>query len=92
MDSRIVNYSSSSEDEAVDPSTRISPPEPLPMFLKSDNKLELELNNQKELHQNRTRSFAHKEGNWASHVFIDCRYNQRIEIDKILTLLYHSFL
>jgi hypothetical protein len=79
----LVNYSSSddgseTEVEINDISKAAVPgckrKVQLPMLLPSETK-KARIVDQPEHHQNRVRSIPHTEGNWASHVYIECDYH-----------------
>lgn len=80
MMKNIVDYSSSDteEEEKLESRTVQSKttklPRRLPMLLQIENEKKDESNLSVD-HQMRVRSILHVEGNWATHVFIDCRLN-----------------
>lgn len=65
----LVEYSSSESDEGDHPKAAKS--QKLPMLLPLKKKEASE--DEPEEHLGRTRQFGHVEGNWATHVFIDCK-------------------
>jgi hypothetical protein len=74
----LVNYSSSeseSEDEVPlkpqEITVKSKTTNKLPMLLSIDKKTNCDKDNPED-HQMRQRSIPHVEGNWATHVFIDC--------------------
>lgn len=76
----LVNYSSSSEDEVSNKEDFDEPVAPLikrklklPMLLPVESKKSRNTIESGEWHQNRIRSIPHAEGNWASHIFIECK-------------------
>lgn len=68
---KLVEYSSSeSEDESSSkPAPAVACAMKLPMLLKVETSAHKDSPSD---HQNRTRQIPHVEGNWATHVFIDC--------------------
>lgn len=71
--SKLVEYSSSeSEDESRSkPAAAVASTMKLPMLLKVESSVSRR--DSPSDHQNRTRQIPHVEGNWATHVFIDCK-------------------
>lgn len=68
----LVNYSSS-ESEAEDDKKKekiLNVKPKLPMLLAVENQ---SLEEDPEVHQMRKRTIAHVDGNWPSHVFINCK-------------------
>lgn len=68
---KLVNYSSSESSDSNSSSNHVKKKLPVP-FQKTEDK-NSEYNN-KELHQGRNRTIKHEAGNWASHIYIDCKY------------------
>lgn len=69
----LVDYSSSEDDDIESVAPNINRVKlPMPFLDKSDKKENNPEEDPKE-HQMRIRSIPHTEGNWASHVFIDCK-------------------
>lgn len=70
----LVNYSSSESDDETESNTsknQIKVKLPVPFQKAKNNNSEY---NNKELHQGRNRTIKHEAGNWASHIYIDCKY------------------
>lgn len=91
----LVSYSSSEDEEGtvVVPEVTKQPVAPstsrktkLPMLLKVETK-KSRINDQPEEHQNRVRSIPHIEGNWASHVFIECKL--KTFLNAFISTFYH---
>lgn len=69
----LVDYSSSeSDDPTEEPPSNARPVSKLPMLLKVEENKKSNKNSEED-HQMRIRSFEHVEGNWATHVYIDCK-------------------
>lgn len=72
----LVEYSSSSESEDDDEHEEVVRKKiklDLPMLLDCKDVMNSGTNDQTENHQMRVRSIPHIEGNWASHIRIDCK-------------------
>ena len=70
---KLVNYSSSEssdDDESNTSNNQVKIKLPVPFQKAEDNNSEY---NNKELHQGRNRTIKHEAGNWASHIYIDCK-------------------
>lgn len=67
---KLVNYSSSSSDDENEPAPKKQKTIKLPMPFKKSFECS-ELDNPYD-HQGRKRQIPHIEGNWSSHIFIDC--------------------
>lgn len=79
----LVEYSSSEGEEEDQPVKLITKATKLPMLLQVDSSKTLEKTSSED-HQMRIRSIPHVEGNWATHVFIECKFNLYLLILKLI--------
>lgn len=90
----LVDYSSSNEssdnEEIIQPVKSKKIKLQLPMLLDHSIKVE-DRDDEPENHQMRIRSIPHIEGNWASHIHIDCKFHNTFRENYLLRLCSIEF-